>query len=36
MGGTAPGQRYLQLENQYFIDLFNELSFPIELLNEYL
>ena len=36
MGGTVPGQRHLQLEEQYFIDLFNELSLPMDLLNEYL
>ena len=36
MGGSSPIQRHLQLEEQYFIDLFNDLSFPMDLLNEYL
>ena len=36
MGGSSPSQRHLQLEEQYFIDLFNDLNFPMDLLNEYL
>jgi|LauGreDrversion4_2_1035121.scaffolds.fasta_scaffold2021096_2 hypothetical protein len=36
MGGQAPCQRHLLLEEQYFVDLFNELSLPMDLLNEYL